>query len=413
MAPLQSLPSQPRQRLYVFDGTWADRNSRSYNTLLAVVVDLIAESPSIEIHYLPGVGARSGFVEKYVGGGLATHQVETNIIDALTDLATNYHPDDETIVLGYSRGAYTGRSFVGFLDRVGLPSNRDRHILHDLYENYTSGKFLKRGVTPHLRKKYNCRDVRIKTMICIDTVGSLGIPHTGIFGFFNILKPFIKRQEFMETNAASRAMFHALALHETRGPFQPTLMHIPDGATQVLNQVWFPGTHGDVANEDETGCIADIVLAWVIARLEEAAGIAFNLEKLAVRFPRIGNPTSLADIHQDGWVYDPIRRSPKGLWRLMGHKIRVPGSWYRDGMLTNESIHITARLRGYGSARGTPAVPGYTLKEGEGSTFKWEMNPATGRSGRRVRSFDSMGPPAIPEATLTDREAQLLGISRS
>ncbi len=39
-----------------------------------------------------------------VSGGLGGQQVESNIIDAIGDLATNYHSDDEIIVIGYSRG---------------------------------------------------------------------------------------------------------------------------------------------------------------------------------------------------------------------------------------------------------------------------------------------------------------------
>lgn len=47
------------------------------------------------------------------------------------------------------------------------------------------------------------RDVRIKKLICLDTVGALGIPRTGVFGLVNILQPFIQKYEFMETDAAS------------------------------------------------------------------------------------------------------------------------------------------------------------------------------------------------------------------
>ncbi len=68
MSSVQSHISRRRQRAYIFDGTWADRNSRRNNTLLAAVVDLIAENPDIEIHYVSGPGARNGWIEKYIGG---------------------------------------------------------------------------------------------------------------------------------------------------------------------------------------------------------------------------------------------------------------------------------------------------------------------------------------------------------
>ncbi|KAJ4153247.1 hypothetical protein LMH87_009744 [Akanthomyces muscarius] len=293
-------------------------------TLLVFILDYIAKGADLEIKYFSGVGARNGLIERYIGGGLATGEVTSTIIDAISDLATNYRSGDEIVVLGYSRGSYTGRSFIGFLDRVGLPTDGDRHILHHLYNKYTSGEFLKRDVASHLRRKYNCVHVEIKTLLCIDTVGALGIPHTGIFSLLDLLPPLIRKQQFMEANAASnvQVLLHALALHESRGPFQPTLMQIEGASRQTLKQVWFLGSHGDVANGDERGSIGDIVLAWCVANLETHAGIAFDEVKLSARFPRMG-----ADLPMSNglvWVHDDIRDPVKGLWRLMGRSIRVP-----------------------------------------------------------------------------------------
>lgn len=105
-------------------------------------------------------------------------------------------------------------------------------------------------------------------------------------------------------------MSHALALHEARGPFEPTLMHIKDESTQELDQVWFIGSHGDVGLDNEQGCIGDIVLAWVIAKLE-AVGVKFDEEKLLVRFPRLQDAHPLRDAQHHEWVHDPVRRSTK------------------------------------------------------------------------------------------------------
>lgn len=80
----------------------------------------------MEIRYYPGVGARNGLMEKYIGGrlcflftftslhhqhhadmylgGLAAREVISTIIDAISDLATNYRAGDAIVVLGYSRG---------------------------------------------------------------------------------------------------------------------------------------------------------------------------------------------------------------------------------------------------------------------------------------------------------------------
>jgi hypothetical protein len=106
------------------------------------------------------------------------------------------------------------------------------------------------------------------------------------------------------------SMSHALALHEVRGPFTPTLMHIKDESKQELDQVWFIGSHGDVGRENEQGCIGDIVLAWLISKLE-AVGVKFDEEKLEVRFPRLQDAHPLLDAQHHEWVHDPVRRSAK------------------------------------------------------------------------------------------------------
>ncbi|KAJ3490330.1 hypothetical protein NLG97_g5804 [Lecanicillium saksenae] len=339
--------------------------------------------------------------------GLATTEVVSTVIDAISDLATNYRAGDEIVVIGYSRGSYSGRSFIGFLDRVGLPKDGDRHVLLDLYDKYTSGKLLKRDFASHLRKKHHCVHVNIKTLLCIDTVGALGIPQTGIFGFLRMLPPLITKQQFMETNAASnvQVLLHVLALHESRSPFQPTLMHIDETSSQILHQLWFLGSHGDVANDDETGCISDIVLAWCLANLEIYAGITFDESKLSVRFPRMGTDSPISNDRSDGlaWLHDPIRDPVKGLWRLMGRKTRVPNHAVPLGKRTNESVHITARLRGYGSSRGEPAVPEHRL-EARGNAFIWRKQEVP---------FQSNGEesPALLEAAMSRREAHLLGLS--
>jgi hypothetical protein len=96
----------------------------------------------------------------------------------------------------------------------------------------------------------------------------------------------------------------------------------------------------------------------------------------------------------------------------MGKKRRIPGSIFRHGMSTNEFIHPTVRLRGYGRVTGHPAVAGYSLEE-ENGEYYWKSRAGQKCSGPRIDSIDSMESYIIPEAELSVREAQLLGISLS
>lgn len=181
-------------------------------------------------------------------------------------------------------------------------------------------------------------------------------------------------------------------------------MYIDEASAQILKQPWFLGSHSDVAHDDETGCINDIVLAWSIANLEHYAGIVFDEAKLAIRFPRMGAdlPISNHTSSHPVWV-DPIRDPVKGLWRLMGRSTRIPNSSPTQGKRTNETVHVTARLRGYGSSHGQEVVPGHGL-ERQSDNFVWKRNqsqPLTTPSDSGV----------LREEVLTPREAHLLGIS--
>lgn len=96
----------------------------------------------------------------------------------------------------------------------------------------------------------------------------------------------------------------------------------------------------------------------------------------------------------------------------MGKEPRISGTVFRHGMLTNEFIHPTVRLRGYGRIAARPPVTGYSLAK-EDDEYKWMRNPGQRYNGPREDSTESMKPFTIPEATLSVREAQSLGISLS
>lgn len=82
---------------------------------------------------------------------------------------------------------------------------------------------------------------------------------------------------------------HACAINETREPFELTPMHLPDGSKNKLLQVWFPGTHGDIGWETETG-LSEAPLAWMIQQLQILVGIQFDESALKARFPAYGAP---------------------------------------------------------------------------------------------------------------------------
>lgn len=112
----------------------------------------------------------------------------------------------------------------------------------------------------------------IKVVGVWDTVGALGIP-----GFFQESKLF----SFLDPGLSSNVQFafQALALAEDRKDFLPTLWYrpwpsqIPENdhqrKNQILRQMWFCGSHGDVGGGDGDHGLSDIALAWMVAQLTD------------------------------------------------------------------------------------------------------------------------------------------------
>ncbi|KAI0111991.1 hypothetical protein F4814DRAFT_441208 [Daldinia grandis] len=393
----------PIQRIYIFDGTWASRNSKRESTTLSKIVEILSVPGSQqEIKYFSGPGTRYGVIDKYLGGCLG-YGIENHILEAIDDLAINYSPKDEVIIIGYSRGAYIARCVAGFLNRLGLPQCRSEDI-HLLYGKYTSGQLLQRGVANRLSVKYKCRQITIKCLICIDTVGSLGIPSKGFFGLFHVLSPIMKKYEFLDTDIGPNIdkVFHALALHEYRAPFQPTLMHVPEHRRTCLKQVYFLGSHGDVGRLSEGASLGDITLAWILQHLRDI-GIVFNQDEIDNQFPRPSADYSLTKTQSHNLAHYSIRRSSTYLWKPFGRYVRRPGHGYRDGWVANETIHASVRLHDRGLKGAYQSIPGYSIRMNEDQTYSWCPNIISG--------IDCIAEEPLAEEPLGDYEAWLHGIT--
>jgi uncharacterized protein (DUF2235 family) len=148
-------------------------------------------------------------------------------------------------------------------------------------------------------------EVPIQFLGCFDTVGSLGVPKTGLLTPLKYTPPLIKHLQFRSTNlpesesqhlnvleicpnfATDVQVFrHALGLDEYRKIFEPTLMHIDTDSSQDVMQVWLSGSHYDmgVVSPDGRG-LGNIALRWMIEELCNV-GVLFDETRLLEHFPR-------------------------------------------------------------------------------------------------------------------------------
>jgi uncharacterized protein (DUF2235 family) len=238
-----------KRLIYCFDGTW-NRIESEYPTNVARIAQAIlprADDGKIQtIYYDEGVGTSdAGKITSKIGNYLAGAMgwgLKENIIEAYTHLVFNYEPGDEIFVFGFSRGAFTARSFCGLIRNCAIVNRRNLKAIREAVDNYTS-RLSEKAPSSLETKAFryrNCKNACLETDVAWlekafpdhdhaakprisinylgvwDTVGALGIPkRLSIIGKIN------RKYQFHDTNLSKLILSarHAVAADEKRGTF--------------------------------------------------------------------------------------------------------------------------------------------------------------------------------------------------
>ncbi|OAO00352.1 peptigoglycan-binding protein LysM [Sphingomonadales bacterium EhC05] len=299
-----------KRLVFCFDGTW--------NKLvpeLATNVVLTAASiqrmdddgiPQI-IHYDEGVG--TGSLDAMRGGMFGQGLIQ-NVREAYRFLVFNYDPGDEIYVFGFSRGAYSARTFIGFIRHVG-PLHR-LHVgrIDEALKLYEESADATSDALRQFRATYSdkvcigqadddwrCQNLsnyeggsspqmRIQYLGVWDTVGALGVPELIPFsGWLN------RRHDFHDASLDSfvENARHAVAIDEKRELFPPETfgdLTKLNGAKGFENEDtrapyqerWFPGVHGSVGGGGDIRGLSDSSLTWVLSGAKKA-GLKLDTER--------------------------------------------------------------------------------------------------------------------------------------
>lgn len=305
----------------VLDGTMSSLSPghESNAGLSYLLLREVGRSANLTVHYEAGVQWRdwSSSLDVAAGRGI-NRQIER----AYGVLASRYRPGDRIFLMGFSRGAYAVRSLAGVIDRMGLV-RADHATVRTIRQACRHDRAGARGPVAEAFRGRFCHDpVTIEAVGVWDTVKSLGLRLPGLGTWIEPKHRFHNAAPC----ACVRHNLHALALDETRDGYAPILWRAPPGYRGHLEQVWFPGTHGDIGGQLEGYAparpLANVPLVWMLERLEE-----------------IGLPLP------DGWrgrfPCDPAAPS-LGLWRGWSKVLvsRHPREVLRD---PSERLHETAR----------------------------------------------------------------------
>lgn len=350
-----------RRRLIVcFDGTWNTPDSGSKPTNVVKLLRAVRnqdDDVSQICFYDKGVGT-GGPIDRLLGGA-SGKGLTNNMVDGYRFLANNAGAADEIYIFGFSRGAYTARSLVGFIGLAGLLSPLDLgwglEQVMLIYRARGLSAAEKRAKIDQLGLSRRT-DVGIRCVGVWDTVGSLGIP--GDFG-----RRFSKKYYFQDVQLSDRVdvALHAMAIDEKRGAFAPTLW-VRDKDTegingQIVEQVWFSGVHSNVGGSYPDSGLSDTALDWMIKRVADTTDLKFDDDyvKKHIEPSHLGDGIDSRTILYKSSVVYPYRRLiqqciPKGSTWGDWFRKTVPSMGRRnipsEGLATiNERVHISALER--------------------------------------------------------------------
>lgn len=277
---------------FCFDGTWNEIDSQNLTNVARIAQSISRfdrHGASQMIYYDEGVGTSA--TERW-SGGIFGRGLTEKIIRAYHFLVLNYEPGDQIYVFGFSRGAFTARSFVGLIRNAGVMSRRSLSNIRKAIELYlgrdeTSSP---NSETARQFRALHCpalclpgdldwrrkalgnpnvdglTELRVEYLGIWDSVGALGIPrHLKPLAWIN------RKHKFHDTNLSSfvRRARHAVAADEKRRTFEAGLWSNLDDLNASTpddlryEQMIFPGTHSAVGGGGPIRGLSDGALEWV------------------------------------------------------------------------------------------------------------------------------------------------------
>lgn len=258
---------QPVNHVVILDGTMSSLRP-GHESNAGQTFRLLREGgkkSTLSLYYEPGIQWTSWAQSRDVIQGKGLNR---QIRRAYGFLASRWRPGDRIFLFGYSRGAYAVRSLAGVIDRVGLlrpeaATERAVTLAYRHYQTDPDSPAARAFATAHCHP-----GVEIQMIGVWDTVKALGLR-------LPLLWMLTEKDHAFHTTHLGRHIchgFHALALDETREAYAPVLWSSPPDWPGNVEQMWFPGTHGDVGGQLEghlaSRPLANIPLVWMLDRAE-------------------------------------------------------------------------------------------------------------------------------------------------
>jgi hypothetical protein len=361
-----------RQRLIVcLDGTW---NIKDSSTNVVHHFSLVIEGPVPPVGGVPFVqkrlyekGVGTGVLDSVTGGGFG-FGLEEHVREGYNWLVQEFSGDcgdcDEIYVFGFSRGAFTARSLVGFIGCCGLLRRGAPLTVNQLWRAYSlNGRrneyrtsiwesllgepepsvrpldelvvdpwlnprefspggeppdpVFREGVTWESLNETErllvswSRRVPVTYLGIYDTVGAMGFDALAIPG----LSSRLALHHNMRPSSVMQRCRHALAIDEHRSGFRhtPLRAYLPNDDEDSWNrrlsdwnrrieQRWFVGAHSNVGGGYENNVLAHRPLNWMLEGAQEAGLVCEKPPRLADYGPVAAPRDSYAEFAAPFWT---------------------------------------------------------------------------------------------------------------
>lgn len=263
----------PKNLIFLFDGSSntiiSPKRKRVSPTNMYYLNQAISSGtsgcPQISF-YLSGVGTHGDAISAASGEGL-----DEIVVDAYTNLASNYSPGDRIYLFGFSRGAVAARALSALVSDPGLL--KDTRLAYEF---------------PGVWKYYLERNADVPSQATLQQLrdsfkpsiwpkeGRASIDFIGVFDAVPGYK-WDRRKMFTELRIRNdrldrgvKAAVQLLSIDDRRLPsFEPLVWGSVERRDQYLRQIWMPGVHADVGGSGEGVFIGRVALLTMIDCLRD------------------------------------------------------------------------------------------------------------------------------------------------
>jgi uncharacterized protein (DUF2235 family) len=264
------------------DGT-GQEGGKGHDTNVYKLFRLLEDRTSRQIvFYDEGLGTDwRKFTGNAFGAGFSK-----NLLQCYRFIFDNYESEDRLYLFGFSRGAATVRSLSSFIHYFGILPKSRPELIEKAYKLYEKGRdtaganlvgrtlakigqkddedVLNNQAAEFINEHPN-QWANIEFLGVWDTVPALGF--VAVAGLNTVLGNFL-RYNFHDFRLHPRVQnaYHALAIDDDRLWFHPSLWREKTREEQIVEQVWFSGSHTDIGGGFNESGLSDIAFEWMLER---------------------------------------------------------------------------------------------------------------------------------------------------